>query len=142
MSPAIEGAKSAEPQPALRALPAADRPFDYTPTHTDDLPATPTRDRNIASTSWIEAPDRLLSLGRDLDHDIASYKRRIHGWLLWRAGPAKGPARYLAIDSTDLETHFEFELFGDKTGSGKGPSGLTHTRFRAWKEDIRDHRVN
>ena len=72
-----------------------DRPIDSTPVHTDDLPATPQRDRTIPATAWIEAPAELLDLGRDLGHELVAYKRRIGPWLLWRAGPAaKGNARY------------------------------------------------
>ena len=33
-----------------------ERPSDETPVHTADLPPTPTRDRNIVATAWIEAP--------------------------------------------------------------------------------------
>lgn len=116
------------------------RPYDDTPRHTADLPDTPVRDRNIPATAWIEAPTRLLQLGADLGIERVDYKRRIHGWLLWRAGPpSKGDARYLAIDASDLEHVHEFRLFPDGTGAGLGPSGGLHTRFRTWKEDLRDH---
>lgn len=124
------------------ALPADDRPFDHTPVDTADLPPTPTRDRNIAASAWRQAPTRLTHLGDDLGTGDAAYKRQLHGWLLWRSGPAKGPARYLAIDMTNLERHVEFELFGDKQGHGIGPSGAAHERFRTWKEDLRDHPVS
>lgn len=122
-------------------LPADQRPFDFSPVHTADLPPTPTRDRNIAASAWVEAPPELLALGDDLGHDDAAYKRRIHGWLLWRAGPAKGDARYLAIDATDVARSFTFRLRSDGADEGVGPSGETHARFRTWKEDLRDHPV-
>ena len=32
-----------------------------------------------------------------------------------------------------------FRLFADGTGEGTCPSGEAHTRFRTWKEDLRDH---
>ena len=120
------------------ALPADQRPLDHTPVHTDDLPPTPIRDRNVPATAWVEAPDALLHLGDDLpDQPVATYKRRIGPWLLWRAGPAsKGDARYLAVDSTDLDRSIPFRLFPDGNGDGHGPSGAHHTRFRAWKEDL------
>ncbi len=119
------------------ALPAHLRPPDDTPVHTVDLPPTPTRDRNIVAHAWIEAPVELLTLGDDLDLGEATYKRRIGPWLLWRAGPASGAdARYLAVDSTDLTHQMVFRLFPDGNGDGRGPSGATHTRFRAWKEDL------
>jgi hypothetical protein len=35
-------------------------------------------------------------------------------------------------------TH-SFRLFPDGTGEGTGPSGGHHTRFRTWKEDLRDN---
>ena len=123
------------------ALPADQRPVDHTPVHTDDLPPTPTRDRNIPATAWVEAPDELLRLGLDLPaQPTAMYKRRIHGWSLWRAGPATGgDARYLAIALDAPDRQCVFRLFPDGDGEGAGPSGAAHTRFRTWKEDLRDH---
>ena len=44
------------------ALPADERPVDDTPVHTDDLPATPVRDRNIPASAWVEAPPELVEL--------------------------------------------------------------------------------
>lgn len=119
---------------------AEDRPIDRTPVHTVDLPPTPTRDRNIPATAWLEAPVSLLGLGADLDLGEGLYKRRIGRWLLWRAGPARGgDARYVAVDADDLERSFTFTLVPDGTGHGVGPSGIDHERFRTWKEDLRDH---
>ena len=121
-------------------LPADERPVDPTPVHTADLPATPTRDRNIPASAWIEAPDALLHLGDGIGDPLIAYKRRLGPWLLWRPGPARGAdARYLAIRADDLADHHEFRLFPDGTGDGVGPSGERHTRFRTWKEDLRDH---
>lgn len=124
----------------VKALRYDERPDDDTPIHTSDLPATPVRDRNIPATAWVEAPADLLALGDDLpDRPVADYKRRIGPWLLWRAGPATGAdARYWAALADDLATAHTFRLFPDGSGSGSGPSGATHTRFRAWKEDLRD----
>jgi hypothetical protein len=123
------------------ALPADERPVDDTPVHTADLPPTPIRDRNIPATAWVEAPGELLHLGDDLPgRPVATYKRRIGGWLLWRAGPAsRADARYLVVDATDLARQHAFRLFPDGSGEGAGPSGQRHTRFRTWKEDLRDH---
>jgi hypothetical protein len=130
-----------EPQPTPERAPALrydERPDDATPIHTADLPATPTRDRNIVATAWIEAPPALLALGDDLtDRPVATYKRRIGDWLLWRSGPAVGDnARYWAADSRDLSRQMIFRLFPDGSGDGVGPSGARHTRFRTWKEDL------
>jgi hypothetical protein len=125
---------------AGRALPADERPIDPTPVHTDDLPPTPIRDRNIPAEAWVEAPPRLRRLGDDIGQPVVTYKRRLGRWLLWRAGPAsRADARYLAIDADHLERHFEFRLFPDGTGEGEGPSGAIHDRFRAWKQDLHDH---
>ena len=79
-----------------------ERPTDHTPVHTDQLPDTPVRDRNIPASAWLEAPAELRSLGSDLqDAPVADYKRRIGPWLLWRAGPATGgDARYWACDES------------------------------------------
>ena len=119
------------------SLPADQRPVDPTPVHTVDLPPTPTRDRNIPATAWIEAPTQLLGLGDDIGGPVAMYKRRLGRWLLWRAGPAsRADARYLAIDHRDLDRQFSFRLFADGSGEGVGPSGSTHQRFRAWKQDL------
>lgn len=122
------------------ALPYDQRPTDTTPVHTADLPATPQRDRNIPASAWAEAPASVLAAGEGLTEPEPFYKRRIGRWLLWRAGPAtKGDARYVAVDAEDLARAFTFRLFPDGTGEGAGPSGTTHTRFRSWKEDLRDH---
>jgi hypothetical protein len=122
------------------ALRYDERPYDETPVRTEDLPATPVRDRNIPASAWIEAPDDLRRLGEDLPgQPMADYKRRIGPWLLWRAGPASGAdARYWVARADDLSVRFRFRLFPDGSGEGAGPSGERHTRFRSWKEDLRD----
>ncbi|MBI5087934.1 MAG: hypothetical protein HZB15_03425 [Actinobacteria bacterium] len=127
-----------------RPLRYDERPDDATPVHTDELPATPTRDRNIVATAWIEAPAELLGLGDDLPgRPTATYKRRIGSWLLWRAGPASGgDARYWAADAADLHRQCTFRLFPDGTGEGAGPSGSTHARFRLWKEDLAGREIS
>ncbi len=129
---------TAVPGPASGpALPADQRPIDPRPVHTADLPPTPTRDRSIPAEAWVEAPDELLHLGDDIGHPAVTYKRRIGRWLLWRAGPARrADARYLAVDPDDLTLQHTFRLHPDGQGGGVGPSGATHTRFRAWKEDL------
>jgi hypothetical protein len=124
-----------------KALRYDERPADDTPVHTADLPPTPVRDRNIPATAWVEAPVDLLALGADLPGaPVAEYKRRIGPWLLWRAGPASGgDARYWAALADDTAHAFTLRLFPDGRGEGAGPSGEVHQRFRAWKEDLRDH---
>jgi hypothetical protein len=124
-----------DPPAALRY---DERPDDTTPVHTADLPDTPTRDRNIVASAWVEAPAELLALGDDLPgRPVATYKRRLGEWLLWRAGPAvDADARYWAADRRDLARQMTFRLFPDGTGDGEGPSGQRHIRFRTWKEDL------
>jgi hypothetical protein len=121
--------------PALRY---DERPADRSPVHTGDLPDTPTRDRNIVASAWIEAPEELLHLGDDLPgRPEADFKRRIGEWLLWRSGPASGgDARYWACDRNDLASQVTFRLFPDGGGDGAGPGGRRHSRFRSWKEDL------
>jgi hypothetical protein len=121
------------------ALPSPQRPVDETPVHTDELPATPQRDRRIPARAWIEAPPALLTLGDDIGEPDAYYLRRIERWLLWRAGPpSHGDARYLALNADDLTTTWTFRLFPDGAGEGEGPDGVVHRRFRTWKEALRD----
>jgi hypothetical protein len=121
------------------ATPAEERPPTDHDWHTADLPATPQRDFLIPAERWVEAPPELRALGADLGIELVAYKRRIHQFLLWRAGPATGAdARYLAVDSGDVTQQFSFRLFADGSGTGAGPDGVTHTRFRTWKESLRD----
>ena len=119
-----------------RPLPADDRPVDPTPVHTEDLPATPTRDRNIPSAAWVEAPDELLGLGVDIGEPVAMYKRRLGPWLLWRAGPARGPARYLALMAEDPTVMSSFELKVDGRTGGGSPDGEHRETFRTWKQAL------
>lgn len=108
--------------------------------HTEELPPTPQRDRSIPAGAWVEAPATIRQLGEDIGGPVAQYKRRIGRWLLWRAGPANhADARYAAVDAGDLTRQHTFRLYPDGSGSGRGPSGETHERFRSWKEDLRDH---
>lgn len=119
--------------------PAEDRPVDPSPRHTEDLPATPQRDRLIPADAWIEAPEDLRRLGADLGHERVGYIRRIGRWLVWRAGPAsKGHARYMALVADDLSQRVTYRLFPDGHGEGMGADGVVHERFRAWKESLRD----
>jgi hypothetical protein len=116
-----------------------DRPIDPTPVHTVDLPPTPQRDRTIPATAWIEAPGELIELGADIGEELVAYKRRIGQWLLWRASPpTPADARYMALAAHDLSIQYTFRLFADGSAEGAGPDGVVHTRFRAWKEALRD----
>lgn len=119
------------------ALPADERPVDRSPVNTDGLPPTPVRDRNIPAGAWLQAPAELLALGEPFGGPEAMYKRRLGPWLLWRSGPAsRGDACYLAIHVDDLTRQHAFRLTPDGTGSGTGPSGTNHERFRTWKQDL------
>jgi len=107
--------------------------------HTDELPPTPQRDFLIPAERWAEAPADLRRLGADFGVSLVAYKRRIGRFLLWRAGPAsRADARYAAIASNDVGERYTFRLQRDGTGEGVGPDGRTHTRFRTWKEALRD----
>ena len=107
--------------------------------HTAELPATPQRDFLIPAERWIEAPEELRDLGMDLGYELVAYKRRIGRYLLWRAGPAvRADARYMAVAADDLEERWTFRLTPDGTGEGVGPGNCVFTRFRTWKEALRD----
>jgi hypothetical protein len=116
------------------ALPVHERPFVADRFHTNELPDTPTRAFRIPASGWIEAPATVLELGDDLGEPV-EYKRRIGRYLLWRAGPPVGEARYMAVARDDLSRRFSFDLHG-KVGEGAGPDGTTHNRFRTWKESL------
>ena len=119
--------------------PAEERPPITHDVHTADLPPLPQRDSLIPVERWVEAPEVARTLGADLGITLVAYKRRIGDYLLWRAGPAKGAdARYLAVCADDLDEVYTFRLFPDGSGEGVGADGATHTRFRAWKESLRD----
>jgi hypothetical protein len=121
------------------ATPAEARPPTERDWHTEELPATPQRDFLIPAERWVEAPPIVRELGDDLGIALVAYKRRIGDFLLWRAGPASGAdARYAAVDARDLECAYTFRLSPDGTGDGTGPDGSRHTRFRTWKESLRD----
>ena len=123
----------------MSPISAEDRPPVSTDFHTVDLPATPTRDFLIPATRWVEAPATLRRLGADFGVDLVAYKRRIKRFLLWRAGPARGAdACYMAIAADDLGEQYTFRLYADGTALGTGPDGVEHTRFRSWKEALRD----
>lgn len=122
-------------------IPFEQRPAVEHDVHTGELPPTPQRDSRIPVSRWVEAPDSIRTLGDDLGggpHE-PGYLRRIGPWLLWRAGPpTDGDARYGAVDARDLDRVVTFRLFPDGSGRGLGPDGVEHTRFRAWKEAVRD----
>ncbi len=110
--------------------------------HTAELPLTPRRDARMPAHLWAEAPTWLIELGEDIAQPIVAYKRNIHGWALWRAGPARGGhARYGALDPSapnDTSKRYFFRLFPDGVGEGIGPDGAVHERFRTWKQALRD----
>jgi hypothetical protein len=107
--------------------------------HTEELPPLPQRDYLIPAERWVEAPPELRALGADLGVDLVAYKRRIGRYLLWRAGPAsRADARYMALAADDPSKQFTFRLRPDGSGDGIGPDGRRHTRFRTWKEALRD----
>jgi hypothetical protein len=123
------------------ATPAEQRKLISHDVHTDELPPLPQRDSRIEVERWIEAPETVRLLGHDLGDGGASvgYVRRIHRYLLWRAGPAVGAdARYAAVAADDLDRIWTFRLHPDGVGEGEGPDGHVHTRFRSWKEALRD----
>jgi hypothetical protein len=120
-------------------MPAEHRPAVTVDVHTADLPANPQRNSMIPVERWIEAPLAVRTLGADLDAAFVVYIRRIGRFLLWRAGPSRGAdARYMALASDGLDEQYTFRLFPAGDGDGIGPDGVRHTRFRTWKEALRD----
>ena len=122
----------------MAPTPAEERPPTDRDWSTAELPDTPQRTFLIPAERWTSAPEELRTLGADLGIDLVAYKRRIGRYLLWRAGPAvKADARYMAIAADDPSERWTFRLFADGSGEGIAPGG-SHTRFRTWKEDLRD----
>jgi hypothetical protein len=120
-------------------MPAEDRTPVERDYHTEELPPTPQRDYLIPATRWVEAPVEVRALGEDLGVELVAYLRRIGPYLLWRAGPAtRANTRYMAINAADFDDRWTFRLFPDGTGDGSAPDGSQHTRFRTWKEALRD----
>ncbi len=121
------------------SVPTEDRPPVDHDVHTADLPPLPQRHSMIPATRWVEAPPFVVGLGEEIGVELVAYIRRIHDFLLWRAGRAAGePARYCAVNASDPDDHWFFELDADGEGRGLGPDGTVHTRFRTWKESLRD----
>lgn len=122
-----------------KPLPAHKRPVDSTPVHTEDLPDLPIATYNIPASAWVEAPDALMEAGADIGEPEIMYKRRIGPWLLWRAGPArKAHSRYVALHHADLNQIHTFRIYPDGSGTGIGPKGTEHERFRTWKEELNE----
>ena len=90
--------------------------------------------RRAAGDAAARLPHSRHAMGRGAGR-VALARRRS----LWRAGPAvRADARYMAIDARDPERRFTFRLYPDGSGEGAGPDGRMHTRFRTWKEALRD----
>lgn len=102
------------------------------------LPLTPAADRNIPAEAWVEAPAELLALGDPIGEPNVVYLRQIGPFLVWRAGPGttRSNTIWMALDVGDLARRFVFDQTADGPGSGEGPSGTNHERFRTWKEDL------
>jgi hypothetical protein len=110
-----------------------ERPSVPDPGNTGDVAATGQRTYRNAASAWVEAPVQLRELG-DVIEEPVEHKRRIGGFLLWRARPPVGEFRYVAI-ADDLSASFRFDLHG-RTGRGHGADGRLH--LRAWKERLRE----
>ena len=65
---------------------------------------------------------------------MTSTDQRTRSVRSWGAGTSAVVRLLIALDEP-----VTFRLHPDGTGSGAGPSGTVHDRFRAWKEDLRDH---
>jgi len=115
-----------------------ERPPVVEDVHTADLPALPQRDRSIPAARWVEAPAALLHLGDDLGTGDAVLLRRIGRYLVWRSGPPHDRARSMAIAADDFDERWTFDHHPGREGEGVGPDGVRHTRFRTWKESLRD----
>ena len=100
----------------------------------------PQRDYLIPATRWVEAPAAL----RDARRRSRRRSRRVQApdpQLPAVAGGAGGARRRACTwrsTTRDLERRFTYRLFPDGSGEGIGPDGAVHTRFRTWKEALRD----
>ena len=89
----------------------------------------------------MEAPEALLAAAEGIPSADGrpvriAYKRRLGRWLLWRAGPTRGDAHYVAVHTDALDRHLSFRLYADGTGSNTGADGAVHQRFRDWKRSL------
>ena len=75
---------------------------------------------------------RMLVVNSAHPNSPASLAGLLSGDVITKVGP------YDVVDAVDLERRFTFRLQPDGTGSGTGPDGVDHPRFRAWKESLRD----
>ena len=117
-------------------MPAEDRPLDATPFTTAALPDTPHARPTDPGDRWRQAPPELLAL----DPRRRRYLRRIGPWLLWRSGPATHDhATYWVARGGRPRRAAHPAPAAGRIGRRSGPSGARPSRFRTWKEDLRDN---
>jgi len=101
---------------ARHADSAEERPPTERDWHTDELPPNSAA-RLPDSRDALGRGNRMSCgpLGADFGVDLVAFKRRIHRYLLWRAGPAvHADAEYMAIDA-------------DEPGAAASPTGSSPT---------------
>ena len=124
------------------ALKYDERPADDTPIHTADLPAD--------AGARPQHPGDGVDRGARRRSSTSATTCPAARWPTTSAGSGRGccggpgppPAPMPATSRcgpTTSTVHHTFRLFPDGDGDGTGPSGERHTRFRTWKEDLRDH---
>ena len=126
---------------AGEALPYHLRPADRTPLHTDDLPPTPTRDRNRRLSASIEAPNELLRLGDDPRRRARGGVQAAHrqmaavaGWARRRRRVVLGVRRRRPAPPAPLPA-------SPGTARAPGRAAWSRTGSGSGKEDLLSHRA-
>ena len=122
--------------PALRY---DQRPADHTPIHTEALPPTPIRDRNIVATAWIEAPEQLLTLGRRSAEPTGGRVQAADRRLAAVAGGSGRGRRRPLLGGPRRRSHRSNTRFGcsqTTPATALGPAGSGTRSSDPWKEDL------
>ena len=121
------------------ALRYDERPYDETPVHTEDLPATPVRDRNIPPRPGSRRPPSCGRWATTCRAPMADYKRRIGPVAAVAGRPGDRRRRPLlgGPEPTTWRSTYTFRLF--PSGDGAGAARAARPPASAPGRKTRDH---